>query len=80
MSKCKNGNRSCHRTGATTFPIKGATNRYKCQPERRSRVSPSRQTERKALNDKDNRLAYEAARREILRALYSQAQLQEQLT
>ncbi len=39
-----------------------------------------RQTERKALNDRGNRLAYEAARREILRALYSPAQLQEQLT
>jgi uncharacterized protein (DUF1800 family) len=39
-----------------------------------------RQTERKALNDKGNKLAYEAARREILRALYSPAQLQEQLT
>jgi len=37
-------------------------------------------TERKALNDKGNKLAYEAARREILRALYSPAQLQEQLT
>ena len=40
----------------------------------------SKQTERKALNDKGNRLAYEAARREMLRALYSPAQLQEQLT
>jgi uncharacterized protein (DUF1800 family) len=39
-----------------------------------------KQVERKALNDKGNRLAYEAARREILRALYSPAQLQEQLT
>jgi uncharacterized protein (DUF1800 family) len=39
-----------------------------------------KQTERKALNDKGNKLAYEAARREILRALYSPAQLQEQLT
>ncbi len=40
----------------------------------------SRQEQRKALNDRGNRLAYEAARREILRALYSPAQLQEQLT
>jgi len=39
----------------------------------------SRQVERKALNDKGNRLAYEAARREILRSLYSPAQLQAQL-
>src|SRR5262249_3980288 len=35
-----------------------------------------KQTERKTLNDKGNKLAYEAARREILRALYSPAQLQ----
>jgi uncharacterized protein (DUF1800 family) len=39
----------------------------------------SKQAERKALNDKGNKLAYEAARREVLRALYSPAQLQEQL-
>ena len=39
-----------------------------------------KQADRKTLNDKGNRLAYEAARREILRALYSPAQLQEQLT
>ena len=39
-----------------------------------------KQAERKALNDKGNKVAYEAARREILRALYSPAQLQEQLT
>jgi uncharacterized protein (DUF1800 family) len=39
-----------------------------------------KQAERKALNDKGNRLAYEAARREMLRALYSPTQLQEQLT
>jgi len=39
-----------------------------------------KQTDRKALNDKGNKLAYEAARREILRSLYSPAQLQEQLT
>jgi uncharacterized protein (DUF1800 family) len=38
-----------------------------------------KQTDRKALNDRGNRLAYEAARSEILRALYSPAQLQEQL-
>lgn len=40
----------------------------------------AKQIERKTLNDKGNRLAYEAARREILRAVYSPAQLQEQLT
>jgi uncharacterized protein (DUF1800 family) len=40
----------------------------------------AKQNERKTLNDKGNRLAYEAARREILRAVYSPAQLQEQLT
>ena len=39
-----------------------------------------KETSRKALNDQGNKLAYEAARREILRALYSPAQLQEQLT
>jgi uncharacterized protein (DUF1800 family) len=39
-----------------------------------------KQADRKTLNDKGNKLAYEAARREILRALYSPAQLQEQLT
>ena len=39
-----------------------------------------KQTERKALNDKGNKVAYEAARRQILQALYSPAQLQEQLT
>jgi len=39
----------------------------------------AKQAERKTLNDKGNRLAYEAARRELLRALYSPAQLQEQL-
>jgi uncharacterized protein (DUF1800 family) len=39
-----------------------------------------KQADRKTLNDKGNKLAYEAARREILRALYSPAQLEEQLT
>jgi uncharacterized protein (DUF1800 family) len=39
-----------------------------------------KQADRKVLNDKGNKFAYEAARREILRALYSPAQLQEQLT
>jgi len=38
-----------------------------------------KQSERKALNDKGNRIAYEAVRRELLRAVYSPAQLQEQL-
>ena len=40
----------------------------------------TKQGERKTLNEKGNKLAYEAARREILRALYSPAQLREQLT
>jgi uncharacterized protein (DUF1800 family) len=39
----------------------------------------SKQNERKALNDAANRFAYEAARRELLRAIYSPAQLNEQL-
>jgi uncharacterized protein (DUF1800 family) len=39
----------------------------------------TKQSERKALNDKGNHLAYEAARRELLRAIYSPAQLQEQV-
>jgi uncharacterized protein (DUF1800 family) len=39
----------------------------------------AKQSERKTLYDMGNRPAYEAARREILRALYSPAQLQEQL-
>lgn len=34
---------------------------------------------RKALNDRGNALAYQAARRDVLRAIYSPAQLQEQL-
>jgi uncharacterized protein (DUF1800 family) len=39
----------------------------------------TKQSERKTLNDKGYKLAYEASRREVLRALYSPAQLQEQL-
>jgi uncharacterized protein (DUF1800 family) len=39
-----------------------------------------KQADRKTLNDKGSKLAYEAARSEILHALYSPAQLQEQLT
>jgi len=38
------------------------------------------QVQRKALNERGNKLAYEAARDQILRAIYSPAQLQEQLT
>jgi uncharacterized protein (DUF1800 family) len=34
---------------------------------------------RKTLNDRGNRLAYEAARRDLLRAVYSPAQLREQM-
>lgn len=36
--------------------------------------------DRKALNEQGNHLAYEAARRELLRAIYSPAQIQEQMT
>jgi len=39
-----------------------------------------KQAARKALNDEGNTLAYEAARRHVLRAVYSQTQLEEQLT
>lgn len=39
-----------------------------------------KQAQRKALNERGNKLAYEAARREILRSLYSSSQLKEQLT
>jgi uncharacterized protein (DUF1800 family) len=39
-----------------------------------------REAARKALNEHGNALANEAARREILRAIYSSSQLQEQLT
>lgn len=41
---------------------------------------PDGEAARKALNDRGNALATEAARREILRAIYSSSQLQEQLT
>jgi uncharacterized protein (DUF1800 family) len=40
----------------------------------------ARETARKAVNDRGNALAAEAARRELLRAIYSSAQLQERLT
>ncbi len=40
----------------------------------------AKQADRKALNEQGNHMAYEAARRELLRALYSPAQLQEQMT
>ncbi len=40
---------------------------------------PEREQARKALNDRGNRLAYEAIRRELLRAVYSRAQLKEQM-
>ena len=40
----------------------------------------AKQADRKALNEQGNYLAYQAARRELLRALYSPAQLQEQMT
>jgi uncharacterized protein (DUF1800 family) len=41
---------------------------------------PDKEQARKALNDRGNKLAYEAIRRELLRAVYSPAQLQEQMT
>jgi uncharacterized protein (DUF1800 family) len=40
---------------------------------------PDKEQARKALNDHGNKLAYEAIRRELLRAVYSPAQLQEQM-
>src|SRR6185437_7193362 len=40
----------------------------------------AKQADRKALNEQGNHMAYEAARRELLRAIYSQAQIQEQMT
>ena len=40
---------------------------------------PEREQARKTLNERGNRLAYEAQRRELLRAIYSPAQLQEQM-
>lgn len=40
---------------------------------------PEKEQARKALNDRGNALAYQATRRDLLRAIYSPAQLQEQL-
>ena len=40
---------------------------------------PEREQARKTLNERGNRLGYEAQRREILRAIYSPAQLKEQM-
>jgi uncharacterized protein (DUF1800 family) len=40
---------------------------------------PDKEQARKALNEQGNRLAYEAARRHLLRAIYSPAQLREQM-
>jgi uncharacterized protein (DUF1800 family) len=40
---------------------------------------PDKEQARKTLNEHGNKLAYEAIRRELLRAAYSQSQLQEQL-
>jgi uncharacterized protein (DUF1800 family) len=39
---------------------------------------PDKEQARKSLNDAGNKLAYEAARRDLLRAVYSPAQLEEQ--
>ena len=40
---------------------------------------PDKEAARKALNDHGNKLAYETVRRDLLRAVYSPAQLQEEL-
>lgn len=40
---------------------------------------PDKEQARKAFNDRGNKLAYEAIRRDLLRAVYSPAQLQEQM-
>jgi uncharacterized protein (DUF1800 family) len=40
---------------------------------------PDRQAARQALNDQGNQLVYETRRRELLRAIYSSAQLKEQM-
>jgi uncharacterized protein (DUF1800 family) len=40
---------------------------------------PDKEQARKALNDRGNKLAYEAIRRELLQAVYSPSQLQEQM-
>lgn len=40
---------------------------------------PDKEAKRKALNDNGNKLAYEAVRRDLLRAVYSPAQLQEEM-
>jgi uncharacterized protein (DUF1800 family) len=42
-------------------------------------AGPDREAARKAINDRGNRLAYESIRRELLRAVYSPDQLQEQM-
>ena len=40
---------------------------------------PDKEQARKALNDQGNKLAYESIRRDLLRAIYSRSQLQEQI-
>jgi uncharacterized protein (DUF1800 family) len=42
-------------------------------------TGPDKEQARKALNDHGNKLAYEAGRRELLRAVYSPSQLKEQM-
>ena len=42
-------------------------------------AGPDKEQARKAINDRGNKLAYEAIRRDLLRAVYSPAQLQEQM-
>lgn len=42
-------------------------------------AGPDKELARKALNDQGNKLAYEATRRDLLRAVYSPSQLREQM-
>jgi uncharacterized protein (DUF1800 family) len=59
---------------ATLAAVDAEYKRINAMPE-----GPDRQQARKALNEQGNKLAYQAARRDVLRAVYSPAQLQEQM-
>jgi uncharacterized protein (DUF1800 family) len=59
---------------ATLAAVDAEYKRINAMPE-----GPDRQRARKALNDQGNKLAYQAVRRDLLRAVYSPAQLQEQM-
>jgi len=59
---------------ATLAAVDAEYRRIKAMPE-----GPDRQQARKALNAQGNKLAYQAVRRDLLRAVYSPAQLQEQM-